>query len=218
MEEIVSSISNLAETLSKPSISDWTMVVITTVYVIATCLICYFNRKSADAAALQLEEAKQALEESRKQQQQNAGIQLYCIRKEFITLFSSKKYNEVFWDASILFSEKAADQVQKTAYEYERYTAASAALENYTNRMREDDPDLYAEYCRLSNTHNENDLDSLVELCSRYSPIIEDIDGQTHVLKYSDLVAEYQERRSKHGAIHLEAFMQLKKELAESIK
>ena len=44
--------------------TDWLMVIITAVYVVATIAICYFNAKSAKAARDQLEESKQQYEKS----------------------------------------------------------------------------------------------------------------------------------------------------------
>ena len=43
--------------------ADWTMVLITIVYVIATCAICYFNYQSAKAAREQLAEMKKQYKE-----------------------------------------------------------------------------------------------------------------------------------------------------------
>lgn len=47
--------------------TDWLMVIITAVYVVATIAICYFNAKSANAAREQLEESKLQAAEQKKQ-------------------------------------------------------------------------------------------------------------------------------------------------------
>lgn len=47
-----------------PTITDWLMVVITAVYVIATVLICWANIKSASATREQVAEAKRQFDES----------------------------------------------------------------------------------------------------------------------------------------------------------
>lgn len=217
MDKIADAIISLAQELSKPSISDWMMVGITIIYVLATCMICYFNFKSAKAASMQLEEAKKGLEESRKQQRQNAGIQLYSIRKDFISSFSEKEYNKVYWDAPILFSEKAANEVQKTAFAYEKYCKACNSLQNYTDRMKEDRPEMYDEYCRLSSLCGDNDASELDELCKGYTPVFEEIDGEKRLLVYSDIMTNLRESNTTHGALHLRTFMLLKDELQESI-
>ena len=46
-----------------PTITDWIMVIITFVYVIATILICVFNYRSAKATREQVAEAKRQYEE-----------------------------------------------------------------------------------------------------------------------------------------------------------
>ena len=54
------------------------MVIITFAYVIATVFICIFNAKSAKAS-------RDQIAASQKQQQQNAGLQLYSMRREVIS-------------------------------------------------------------------------------------------------------------------------------------
>lgn len=49
-----------------PSITDWLMVVITAVYVIATIFICVANMKSAKATREQIEESKRQFEETKR--------------------------------------------------------------------------------------------------------------------------------------------------------
>ena len=55
---------------SSPSITDWMMVAITVVYVIATVLICIANFSSAKASKKQLEESKRQHEETKRLQLQ----------------------------------------------------------------------------------------------------------------------------------------------------
>ncbi|MBQ5991439.1 MAG: hypothetical protein IJL62_02710 [Clostridia bacterium] len=49
-----------------PTVTDWLMVGITAVYVIATILICLFNGKSTKATRAQLEESKRQFEEKKR--------------------------------------------------------------------------------------------------------------------------------------------------------
>ena len=51
-----------------PNITDWIMVAITAVYVIATIVICVFNYKTAKAANLQIQESKRQFDETRRLQ------------------------------------------------------------------------------------------------------------------------------------------------------
>ena len=50
-----------------PSITDWIMVVITAIYVVATILIFHTNKKSTQAAEKQIEQANEQLKESERQ-------------------------------------------------------------------------------------------------------------------------------------------------------
>lgn len=58
----------IKEVLSMPSITDWLMVIITFVYVIATILICIFNGRSAKATREQVAESKRQFDETRQLQ------------------------------------------------------------------------------------------------------------------------------------------------------
>ena len=49
-----------------PTITDWIMVGITAVYVVATIVICWFNGKSARASRAQLEESRRQFEETKR--------------------------------------------------------------------------------------------------------------------------------------------------------
>jgi len=78
MENLIDAITELVDTLNAPSninLSEWILVGITAIYVIATILICVFNYRSAKAATAQVTEMKNI-------QQQNADIQLFEKRHE----------------------------------------------------------------------------------------------------------------------------------------
>ena len=50
------------------NITEWIMVVITAIYVVATIVICVFNYKTAKAANLQIQESKRQFDETRRLQ------------------------------------------------------------------------------------------------------------------------------------------------------
>ena len=75
------------------------MVIITFVYVIATIIICYFNYRSTKAS-------RDQILASQKQQKQNAGLQLYSMRREIINKIGKHQFDEVFWDVPLLFNDQ----------------------------------------------------------------------------------------------------------------
>ncbi len=85
------------------------MVLITLVYVFATISISCSNKRSAVASRQQIEQAQ-------KQQEQNAGLQLYSMRKDVVRKIAQKQYNEVFWDVPLLFNEELFSEFQKVAF------------------------------------------------------------------------------------------------------
>lgn len=75
------------------------MVIITSVYVVATIVICIFNGKSAKAS-------REQIIAMQKQQEQNMGLQLYSMRSDVIHKIDQGKLSEVMWDISVLFGEE----------------------------------------------------------------------------------------------------------------
>jgi hypothetical protein len=63
VDEDVSSVEKLIRERSMPLITDWLMVAITAVYVVATIFICRANIKSAEATREQVAEARRQYEE-----------------------------------------------------------------------------------------------------------------------------------------------------------
>ena len=220
MSEVVEAINSLSDKVSSPNASDWIMIAITVAYVFATALICYFNKHSADAARKQIEESQNQLKESQKQlaesqkqHSQNVGIQLYSIRKDFLKRFSEKKYDDIFWDASILFSERISDQVIGTGTLYESYRRAQADLELYVDRMKQDDPELYEQYSQKSNE------DELKDLCEHYSPIVNDgFDETPRMLVHSTIVDNIDKLSHEYEAMHTKTFLSIKQEIKKSIQ
>ena len=77
--------------------ADWSMVFITLIYAIATILICVFNAVNNSTVK------KQAIA-SNVHQHQNAGIQLYSLRKEVLVALDKKRFDDIYWDVALLFN------------------------------------------------------------------------------------------------------------------
>lgn len=70
---------------------DWSMVIITTIYVVATIFIWLSNKKSADAAQKSVDAANAALEESKKQFSQSIKLQQESTKAAIDSLEESKR-------------------------------------------------------------------------------------------------------------------------------
>lgn len=119
------------------------MVIVTFIYVIATIAICYFNSKSAKAAQDQITA-------SITQQKQNAGIQLYNLRKQALQMVADEKYNEVFWDVSALFPDDIDKAFQKVVFKKQRATVIQAKMFQFETHITLDRPKDADEYRRLA--------------------------------------------------------------------
>lgn len=128
-----------------PTITDWLMVVITAVYVIATIAICWANIKAANATKAQLEEMKrQYAEENRpiigtefhyerrnwyiirfvnhgRQTAQHVKIEL---DQEFIESLPEEAYK------SILLKEKGKECIIGVGQHYDLYVGSNAMRDN----------------------------------------------------------------------------------------
>ena len=196
--------------------SDFLMVIITGVYVLATIAICVFNGVSAHASGKQIKDMKQ-------QQEQNAGISLYRIRKDALNLFSHKNYDAMYWDSVLLFSDVVANGVLQTGHLFEQVKKEKWLIEEYESRMKNDQPELYDEYILLTtqiNDHPDDEglMNRILVLCDQYRPIYEGpLCDEAIILNYKDLTEKYDQVRHKYEAEHLKVFLQMKDEIKASI-
>lgn len=100
------------------------MAIITLIYVIATIMICVFNGKSAKAS-------REQITASQKQQQQNAGLQLYSMRSNVIHKVVHREFNEVFWDIPILFTSPLFDEFSNVAFDQGALEKLEAAIKAF---------------------------------------------------------------------------------------
>ena len=143
------------------------MVSITVIYVLATIVICFFNGKSASASHKQVEEMKI-------QQKQNAGIQLYEVRKNILEKFSDNKFNEIFQDMPILFSNEINDKFVNVSDLYSQCMQLCDYLERFEEHLSENyDESVYKEFQRLQyydNLPNSDEItkENLYTFCDDY--------------------------------------------------
>lgn len=104
------------------------MVFITIVYVWATINISISNKKSAKAS-------QEQIEASQKQQAQNAGLQLYALRKDAINKVAQKQYDEVFWDIPLLFDNELFSEFQALKLKTDGIKSYIVLIENFENTI-----------------------------------------------------------------------------------
>ena len=118
-----------------PTITDWLMVVITAVYVIATIAICWANIKAANATKAQLEEMKrQYAEENRP----IIGTEFHYERRNwYIIRFVKIELDQEFIESlpeeaykSILLKEKGKECIIGVGQHYDLYVGSNAMRDN----------------------------------------------------------------------------------------
>lgn len=207
-----------------PTITDWIMVVITAVYVIATIFICYFNGKSASAACNQIKEAQEQLKESQHQQQQNTGIQLYQLRKDIIQKLSKEEYNEIYWDISLLFDDSIFNEFVSLTTKVQKLNMIQTYMSVFENHLKVDlGQNVFAKFQQLKADLNRQDTtvasgEELYRFCDQYTfTQYFEPDNEIKTFDYRELSKEAIQLHSFVQAKHMDLFMKMQNFIKKSI-
>lgn len=207
-----------------PTITDWIMVVITAVYVIATIFICYFNGKSASAACNQIKEAQEQLKESQHQQQQNTGIQLYQLRKDVIQKLSKEEYNEIYWDISLLFDDSIFNEFVSLTTKVQKLNMIQTYMSVFENHLKvELGQNVFAKFQQLKADLNRQDItvasgEELYRFCDQYTfKQYFEPDNEIKTFDYRELSKEAIQLHSFVQAKHMDLFMKMQNFIKKSI-
>lgn len=149
-------------------ITDWLMVFITGIYVIATIFICVSNYRSANAS-------KEQLHEMKKQQEQNIGIQLYEKRKEVISNFNADNYNKYYWDIMILFPSDIFDDFVKLSSIRQKINDLENRKDYFENHLKDYNIEAFKKYKDLEQYYKDgrdeykSEIEEFLQLCDEYS-------------------------------------------------
>lgn len=198
------------------------MVVITAIYVFATILICYFNGKSASAAQKQIIEAN-------RQQQQNANIQLYTLRRRVLNIFNSLKkkeilldFNFLFSDVNVLFNEEIferfkylCDIQRKRKNNCEKMNLYSTMLANKSNSA-------YTEFANLiSNAQKpyamESDWEEVYKFCDKYT-FEQKVGNEIEMYNYKNLDIERRELLKEERKLYNDLASEMQDFIKKSIE
>lgn len=150
-----------------PLITDWIMVVITAIYVIATVAICFFNGNSASAA-------KKQTKEMISEQKQNVNIQLYEKRMGVLKAFQKKDYNNCCLESSILFNKEFGDRISSIWKKSILKNELSSDIENAENSWGIfEEKYIFEEYISLKQKWIESDYyrideSELIDYCKEH--------------------------------------------------
>lgn len=157
---------------------------------------------------------------SQKQQTQNTALNLYPKRREVLRLFSEKKYDDIFWDATILFSEEIVDKIAKLSSCEKKYKKYSFLIDQYESEMKNTEPELYEQFQLLvSQADIDGKHDELLALCDGFKPFIDNpVDGGKIYLDYRNLDQGSGNARLANQALQNEIFLLMKDEIKKSIQ
>ena len=188
------------------------MVIITAIYDVATCFICFYNAKSASAAKKQIEEVQKQVADSQAQQRQNVGVQLYEKRKAVLKDFSEKKYNDVYWDIPILFDASINAEFHRICSLQNSLDTENEKIKSFEDHLKETQGnDVYDEYMRLSAQAEEHqDYSNLYDFCKRYAYTqISEIDGEIIKYNFEELNEKAIDLNRAKGALHFSTFLKM---------
>lgn len=160
--------------------------------------------------------------QSDKQQVQNVAMSLLPLRQEVLKGFSEKRFNDIFWDATILFSTGIVDSILAVGMAENTYKGCTDRIEMYFCRMKNDVPDLYDEFNSLQaqiENANDDSFEALFVISDKFRPIVQ-MPGETEetVFDYRYLHSEAQTAKRKYDALFAKAFMDIKGEIQKSIQ
>lgn len=173
-------------------------------------------------SAIALFQTHKQTKQSDKQQVQNVAMSLLPLRQEVLKGFSEKRFNDIFWDATILFSKGIVDSILAVGMAENTYKGCADRIEMYFCRMKSDVPDLYDEFnslqAQIENT-NDDSFEALFVISDKFMPIVQ-MPGEAEetVFDYRYLHSEEQAAKRKYDALFVKVFMDIKAEIQNSIQ
>lgn len=173
-------------------------------------------------SAIAIFQTRKQTKQSDKQQVQNVAMSLLPLRQEVLKGFSEKRFNNIFWDATILFSKGIVDNILAVGMAENIYKGCADRIEMYFCRMKSDVPDLYDEFNSLQaqiENANDDSFEALFVISDKFMPIVQ-MPGEAEetVFDYRYLQSEEQAAKRKYDALFAKVFMDIKAEIQKSIQ
>lgn len=173
-------------------------------------------------SAIAIFQTRKQTKQSDKQQVQNVAMSLLPLRQEVLKGFSEKRFNDIFWDATILFSKGIVDSILAVGMAENTYKGCADRIEMYFCRLKSDVPDLYDEFNSLQaqiENANDDSFEALFVISDKFMPIVQ-MPGEAEetVFDYRYLHSEEQAAKRKYDALFAKVFMDIKAEIQKSIQ
>lgn len=173
-------------------------------------------------SAIAIFQTRKQTKQSDKQQVQNVAMSLLPLRQEVLKGFSEKRFNDIFWDATILFSKGIVDSILAVGMAENTYKGCADRIEMYFCRMKSDVPDLYDEFNSLQaqiENANDDSFEALFVISDKFMPIVQmPVEAEETVFDYRYLHSEEQAAKRKYDALFAKVFMDIKAEIQKSIQ
>ncbi len=149
---------------------------------------------------------------SQQQQKQNTGLNLYGERKNALRLFAERKYDEMYWDAVILFSPETTDKILSIGLKANACREYHDLLQLYESEMEISVPELYQEFIQA-------DDDAKLNISNRFSPItyIPWAD-EKRLLNYRQLIDKEKSLTTEIRVLHQNIFQSMQNEIKISLQ
>ena len=167
-------------------------------------------------------QTRKQTKQSDKQQVQNVAMSLLPLRQEVLKGFLEKRFNDIIWDATILFSEGIVDSILAVGMAENTYKGCADRIEMYFYRMKNDVPDLYDEFNSLQaqiENANDDSFEALFVISDKFMPFVQ-MPGEPEetFFDYRCLHSEEQDAKRKYDALFAKVFMDIKAEIQKSIQ
>lgn len=156
---------------------------------------------------------------SNKQQKQNTGLNLYPERRKALQLFAEKKYNEMYWDAVILFTPEISNGISKIEFYNQEHAKYCDLIDQYEMEMETQNPELYDEYSQLKCQEDSDLSNEIRNLCDQFKPLVDNPEcGGKKRLDFRSLDENEKRTKRQSEALHLKIFQLMQTEIQRSIQ
>lgn len=158
--------------------------------------------------------------QNKRYQEQNKGLDLYSVRRNALKLLEDKKYDEMYWDAVLLFRPEVADRIATLRLYMDCYQMECELLGQYEQSMEDCNPELYKEYqILMSECEDSEDSDDILELCDKFVPrVYMPQFGEYEILNYREIQDSIKKARLSMNRTHSEVMDMMKNEIISSIQ
>ena len=175
---------------------------------------------TAGAAIIALWQTKKNQRQDDISQRQNTGLNLLPLRKEILDKVKKGEFNEIYWDAAILFSDAILQMIEKAGNLKSNYKEIEYKISFIEDLIKENSDEDFWRYGKLCDDSDGDPtlLEELYQLTDKYNRTTT-LPGEStpSVLVFRDLHPKYKEAKRAYDSYSVVVFTKMQNEIRKSI-